>query len=264
MKIIRTMLCALLILALAAAASGGAFALFAERPEEVSGEAAAVLGQARLLVNQGRGPEALALVREALSETGDPALEYGLVRLENRQWRQTRLTYFNRDGSVFSVHVHAFDEAGRLLETRDCDGKGAVVSVTVFEYGEDGFRCGSVTSDGSGNVLDRVSVVCNESGEPVRAEGAEVYEYEYDAFGDCTQAVCCRLGGNETTRTVYERDEYGSCTGLVSTFGGGTRDTSYDLVYESGEDGKTMTVRCYNAGTDVLTSVYEYEFVPFA
>ncbi len=258
MKIIRTMRCALLILALTAAASGGAFALFAERPEEVGEEAAAVLWQARLLVNQGRGLEALALVREALAETGDPALEYGLVRLENRQWRQILTTTYWA-GNVWSSSIRVYGEDGRLRETRDYDGNGELVSVTAYEYGEDAFRFGYVTRDGSGHRTDSGVILCNEAGDSVRVEGSTVSEYTRDAFGDYIQIVDYRADGTPGDPSFYEFNEYGSFTRMTY------RDqvTAYDLVYEFSADRKTMTVRYYGAGTDRLEFTIEYEFVPF-
>lgn len=261
MKTARRILCALLVLALAASFSA-VTALAAERPDEVGEEAAAVIGQARLLFNQRKCLEARALLEEALSASGDPALEYALTRLNNRQWRIT-LQMLIQSKSVRSSTVFSYDETGRLEEQLSYNADAELTSVQVYEYGEDGFRCASVMRDADGNESGRSAIVCNEFGDPVRSEGDTVFEYGYDVFGDATLLVRAQTDGTEISRTEYGYDEYGSYTFMITTVDGISRAYPYDVVYKFGAGGKTMTVSYYGAGTDVLVTVREYEFVPF-
>ena len=223
---------------------------------------AAALDEARLLINQGKGLEAMKLLLTTSNTAPDPALDTAIRRLENSQWRKTRQTTYMDDGSLLLDNTYAYDEGGRCVETVSLSPEGEVRSSQVYKFGQDGLLCESVMYDAAGNEKSRSAITCDERGNMIRMEGSVIYTYSYNPYGDAVLIVRSYEDGEELGRTFYTYDEYGLYSSMTSLIDGNSSETAFDNEYQFGDDGKTVHVISRLSGTDFVKTEYELTFMP--
>lgn len=223
---------------------------------------AAVLDDARLLINQGKGLEAMELLLTASKAAPNPALDTAIRRLENSQWKKTRQIVYRDDGSVLLDNTYAYDEGGRCVETKTLSPEGEVQSLQVYKFDQDGLPCETVTYDADGNEKSRSAITCDERGNMLRMEGSVIFTYSYNPYGDATLIVRSFDDGEEISRTVYAYDEYGLYTATTNLSDGKTSEVGYDNEYEFSDDGKAVHVISRLSGTDTVKIEYELSFLP--
>lgn len=234
----------------------------ADTAAALSEKTAAVLDEARLLINRGKGLEAMERLLTATKAAPDPALDTAIRRLENSQWKKTRQIVYRDDGSVLLDNTYAYDEGGRCVETKTLSPEGEVLSTQEYRFGQDGLPCETVTYDAAGNEKSRSAITCDERGNMLRMEGSVVFTYSYNPYGDATLIVRSFDDGEEISRTIYAYDEYGLFTVTTNLSDGKTSEVGYDNEYAFSDNGKAVHVISRLSGTDTVKTEYELTFMP--
>ncbi len=226
-------------------------------------ETAAVMDDALLLANQGKGLEAMEKLKTAYDSSKDPALEAAMERLENSQWKLEHQVVYKSDGSVLLNYIYEYDEDGKLTVTTSLDADGKVTNKQVNEYGKDGFYVGRDTYDGDGNLSYHTDITCDDLGNPhlLKSDNSTT-EYVPNQYGDNTITIFSDADGEETNRTYRVFDEYGMQTITLTVSGDDTILHTYDNKYDFNDAEKTLRVTIYQDGAKDVAAEYDYTYIP--